>query len=239
VDRKLPSWRRRLSVHRSSTGMRVKTEPTIQASQAVFIVDDDASICEGLSNLLESVGVRTEAYSSAEAILESWSESNAGCMLLDARLPGMSGVEFQEKMQQLGIGVPVIFMTAHGDIPMVRKVMKAGAVEFLTKPFQKEELLHAIDHAFAFDRERRQEEEILNSINARINSLTGREREVMERVTAGLLNKQIAAELNLSEITVKLYRRQVMDKMRAGSLAELVKLCERVKFTSRSSVDRA
>ena len=117
--------------------MTENTDPTIRTSQAVFIVDDDASICEGLSNLLESVGVRTEAYSSAEAILESWSESNAGCMLLDARLPGMSGVEFQEKMQQLGIGMPIIFMTAHGDIPMVRKVMKAGAVEFLTKPFQK------------------------------------------------------------------------------------------------------
>ena len=151
--RKLSDRQRRLSIHRPSTGMKVKTESTMRASQAVFIVDDDASICEGLSNLLESVGVRALAYSSAESILESWSESNAGCMLLDARLPGMSGVEFQEKMQQLGIGMPVIFMTAHGDIPMVRKVMKAGAVEFLTKPFQKEELLHAIDHAFAFDRE--------------------------------------------------------------------------------------
>ena len=109
----------------------------------------------------------------------------------------------------------------------------------MTKPFQKEELLHAIDHAFAFDQSRRQDEEILNSIKARMDTLSGREREVMERVTAGLLNKQIAAELNLSEITVKLYRRQVMDKMRAGSLAELVKLCERVKATSRSSGDRA
>jgi len=218
--------------------MTEKTETAIRTSEAVFIVDDDASICEGLSNLLESVGIRSETYSSAEAILEDWSESNAGCMLLDARLPGMSGVEFQGKMQKLGIGMPVIFMTAHGDIPMVRKVMKAGAVEFLTKPFKKEELLHAIDQAFAFDRKRRQDEEILNSIKARMDTLTGREREVMERVTAGLLNKQIAAELNLSEITVKLYRRQVMDKMRAGSLAELVKLCERVKAPSRASGDR-
>ena len=218
--------------------MTEKTETAIRTSEAVFIVDDDASICEGLSNLLESVGIRSETYSSAEAILENWSESNAGCMLLDARLPGMSGVEFQGQMQKLGIAMPVIFMTAHGDIPMVRKVMKAGAVEFLTKPFQKEELLHAIDHAFAFDRERRRDEEILNSIKARLNSLSGRQREVMERVTAGLLNKQIAAELNLSEITVKLYRRQMMDKMRAGSLAELVKLCERVKASSRAKGDR-
>jgi FixJ family two-component response regulator len=214
------------------------TEATTRTAETVFIVDDDASICDGLCNLLESVGIRAEAYSSAEAILENWSDSNAGCMLLDARLPGMSGVEFQEQMQKLGIGMPVIFMTAHGDIPMVRKVMKAGAVEFLTKPFQKEDLLHAIEHAFAFDRERRQDEEILNSIRARMDTLTGREREVMERVTAGFLNKQIAAELNLSEITVKLYRRQVMDKMQAGSLAELVKLYERVKPTSRASRDR-
>src|ERR1700691_220590 len=147
--------------------MTEKTESAVRTSQAVFIVDDDASICEGLCNLLESVGIRAEAYSSAEAILETWGKSNAGCMLLDARLPGMSGVEFQEQMQQLGIGVPVIFMTAHGDIPMVRKVMKAGAVEFLTKPFQKEELLHAINHAFAFDRGSRQEEEFFNSITAR------------------------------------------------------------------------
>jgi FixJ family two-component response regulator len=121
---------------------------------------------------------------------------------------------------------------------MVRKVMKAGAVEFLTKPFQKEELLQAIAHAFAIDRERRRDDEILSSIKARMDSLTGREREVMERVTAGFLNKQIAAELNLSEITVKLYRRQVMDKMQAGSLAELVKLCERAKDIFPSSRDR-
>jgi FixJ family two-component response regulator len=218
--------------------MTTKVETTGQTSEAVFIVDDDASICESLSNLLESVGIRAETYPSAEAILENWSKSNAGCMLLDARLPGMSGVEFQEQMQKLGVGMPVIFMTAHGDIPMVRKVMKAGAVEFLTKPFQKEELLHAIEHAFVFDRKRRQDESILNSIKERMKTLTGREREVMERVTAGLLNKQIAGELNLSEITVKLYRRQVMDKMRAGSLAELVKLVERIKTSASATGDR-
>ncbi len=213
--------------------MTIQKDAAIRSTQAVYIVDDDFSICEGLCNLLESVGIRAETYASAEAILESWNDSNSGCMLLDARLPGMSGVEFQEQMQKLGIGMPVIFMTAHGDVPMVRKVMKAGAVEFLTKPFQKEELLSAIELAFVFDQARRRNEEILNSIKARVDTLTERERQVMERVTAGLLNKQIASELNLSEITVKLYRRQVMDKMQAGSLAELVKLCERAKMAAQ------
>lgn len=214
--------------------MTEKADTAIRTGQAVFIVDDDASICEGLCNLLESVGIRAMCYSSAEEILEGWSESNAGCMLLDARLPGMSGVEFQEQLQKLRIGIPVIFMTAHGDIPMVRKVMKTGALEFLTKPFQKEELLHAIEHAFAFDRERRNGEEVLKSIKARMDTLTEREREVMERVTAGLLNKQIAAELKVSEITVKLHRRRVMEKMQCDSLAKLVRIRERVRETPRT-----
>jgi FixJ family two-component response regulator len=200
--------------------------------ETVFIVDDDASICEGLCNLLEAVGVNAKHYPSAEKFRESWGERRAGCLLLDARLPGMSGVEFQEQMQAAGISIPVIFMTAHGDMPMVRKVMKAGAVEFLIKPFQKEELLRAVEQAFAFDRARREEEAVVNSIRTRIEALTDREREVMTMVTAGLLNKQIAAELNLSEITVKLHRRRVMDGMHAGSLAELVKMCERVRFRS-------
>lgn len=214
--------------------MTAKSDTTTRSAEAVFIVDDDASICEGLCNLLESVGIRAECYPSAEAIQQSWKKSNAGCMLLDARLPGMSGVEFQDQMRKLGIAMPVIFMTAHGDVPMVRKVMKAGAAEFLTKPFQKEELLHAIEHAFVIDRERRKDEETHNSIKARMRTLTGREREVMERVTAGLLNKQIAADLKLSEISVKLHRRHVMEKMQVGSLAELVKICEQFKKASRS-----
>ena len=204
--------------------------PTLQEErQTVFIVDDDSSICEGLSNLLESVGVKAEHYPSAEAFRAQWAPSRAGCLLLDARLPGISGVEYQEEMRIDGIPIPVIFMTAHGDMPMVRKVMKAGAVEFLIKPFQKEELLHAVEQAFEFDRARRKEDIILRTIRARIDSLTDREREVMELVTAGLLNKQIAAQLNLSEITVKLHRRHVMEGMQVDSLAELVKLCERVK----------
>lgn len=200
--------------------------------ETVFIVDDDAAICEGLSNLLDSVGIMTEQFPSAEAFWESWNDARAGCILLDARLPGASGVEFQEQLGKMGIGLPIIFMTAHGDIPMVRKVMKAGAIEFLTKPFQKQELLHAVKQGFERDRARRHEDSIVSAINMRIESLTDREREVMAMVTAGLLNKQIAAELNLSEITVKIHRRRVMDGMQAGSLAELVKMCERAKFRS-------
>ncbi len=204
-------------------------DSAIRAQETVFIVDDDASICEALSNLLEAGGIKARHYPTAEAFRADWAIEHVGCLLLDARLPGMSGVEFQEQMQNLGIQIPVIFMTAHGDMPMVRKVMKAGAIEFLIKPFQKEELLHAIEQAFAYDRARHKEEDILSSIRGRINSLTSREREVMAMVTAGLPNKQIAANLHLSEITVKLHRRHVMERMKADSLAELVRMCERVK----------
>ena len=144
----------------------------------------------------------------------------------------MSGVDLQGELISSGIGIPVIFMTAHGDMPMVRKVLKAGAVEFLIKPFQKEELLQAVKHAFTFDRERRAEYAIQESIQARVKILSEREREVLSMVTAGLLNKQIAAQLNLSEVTVKLHRRHVMEKMKAESLADLVKMCERVRLDS-------
>jgi FixJ family two-component response regulator len=203
--------------------------PEAKNCERVFIVDDDASICDGLCNLFDAVGIRSESYSSAEIFLENWSDTSGGCLLLDARLPGISGVEFQEQMQASGIHIPVIFMTAHGDMQMVRKVMKAGAIEFLIKPFQKEDLLRAIQQAFTYDRARREEDAILNSIRARIDSLTDRERKVMDMVTSGMLNKQIAAKLNLSEITIKLHRRHVMDRMQASSFAELVKMCERVK----------
>jgi FixJ family two-component response regulator len=192
--------------------------------QTVFIVDDDASIREGLSNLLDAVGLRAECYSSVEEFQRRWSAERPGCLVLDVRLPGMTGVEFQDQMIATGIQIPVIFMTGHGDIPMVRKVMKAGAVEFLTKPFQKAELLDAIEQAFASDRLRREQQSIQDSIRSRYNTLTPRERQVMKLVVAGLLNKQVAVELTLSEVTVKLHRRHVMDKMRAASLADLVRM---------------
>lgn len=225
----LAARRREFSIYIKNKGI---SGEAMQENETVFIVDDDSSIGEGLRNLLESVGISAEHYESAEAFRERWDSSQGGCLLLDARLPGISGVELQEELIASGVGTPVIFMTAHGDIPMVRKVLKAGAVEFLTKPFQKEDLLQAVRHAFAFDRDRRTNEAIEASIQARLKSLSDREREVLTMVTAGLLNKQIAAELNLSEITVKLHRRHVMEKMQAESLADLVKMCERIKLAS-------
>lgn len=215
--------------------MSTEGEGAVPGGETVFIVDDDASIREALGNLLESVGIVTEHFESAEAFRERWDRRRPGCLLLDARLPGMSGMELQEVLNASGVSIPIIFMTAHGDVPMVRKVLKAGAIEFLTKPFQKEELLQAVGQAFAFDRERRTEEAIRDSIQARLSLLSDREREVLSMVTAGLLNKQIAARLNLSEVTVKLHRRHVMEKMQAESLADLVKMCERIKPVSRKS----
>jgi FixJ family two-component response regulator len=197
----------------------------------VFIVDDDDAICDGLCNLLESVGINSERFGSAEEFIARSQEDNQGCLLLDARLPGMTGVEFQDQLIRSGIRIPIIFMTAHGDVPMVRKVMKAGAVEFLTKPFEKEELLVAIRHAFQMDSSRRLERQELDAIQSRLDLLTPREREVMSLVTSGLLNKQIAAELHLSEISVKLHRRHLLDKMQAESLADLVKMAERIRTT--------
>lgn len=197
--------------------------------QTVFIVDDDPSICDGLTNLLESMGIAAACYASAEEFKQRWSADCAGCLLLDARLPGMSGVELQEQVQAVGLRLPIVFMTAHGDIPMVRKVMKAGAVEFLVKPFQKEELLRAVKEAFALDREWREQSTARKEIQGRIQTLSPREREVMGMVTSGMLNKQIAAQLNISEVMVKTHRRNMMDKMKADSLAALVKLCERAQ----------
>jgi FixJ family two-component response regulator len=203
----------------------------MREAQKVYIIDDDDSIRDGISNLLEAAGIASEGFASAEAFRAARREL-AGCILLDARLPGMNGPEFQEELRGAARPLPVIFMTANGDMHMVRKVMKAGAIEFLFKPFQREELLHAVQQAFERDRESRRESEEISSVQGRINSLSERERQVMTMVTAGLLNKQIAGELGLSEITVKLHRRRVMDRMQAGSVAELVKMCERVKFPS-------
>lgn len=195
----------------------------------VFIVDDDAAICDGVCNLLESVNVRAERFGSAEEFMARWNPEIPGCLVLDARLPGMTGIAFQQHLIEAGIEIPIIFMTAHGDVPMVRKAMKAGAVEFLTKPFDKQELLTAVGQAFERDQGRRREQREIGTIRSRLSTLTPRELEVMEFVTTGALNKQIAAELGISEVTVKVYRRQVFEKMEADSLAELVKMSETLR----------
>jgi FixJ family two-component response regulator len=195
----------------------------------VFIVDDDAPICHAIGNVLESEGFPQRTFSSTEDFLAALQHEMPGCLLLDVRLPGMTGVDFQERLNEANIPIPIIFMTACGDIPMVKRVMKAGAIEFLIKPFQREELLAAVHAAFERDSKTRRQSSRLDVVQGRYNSHSPREREVMKMVVAGLLNKQIAAGLGLSEITVKFHRRHVMEKIRANSLADLVRIAEILK----------
>ncbi len=197
--------------------------------QTVFIVDDDPAICESLCDLLDAAGLRAQAFASAEEFFECWSPEMPGCLLLDVRLPGMSGMELQTHLAEAGRALPIIIMTGHGDMPMVRKALKAGAVEFLIKPFQDDELLSGVEQAFARDRAQREADRVQQSLEARAATLTGRERQVMELVTDGLTNREIAVRLGLSLVTIKLHRGQAMRKMRAGSLAELVRMSERLR----------
>jgi FixJ family two-component response regulator len=199
-----------------------------EGEQTAFVVDDDAAIREGLSDQLESAGINTRAFPSAEAFLADWKPEMAGCLVLDVRLPGMSGLELQAKLAEAEISPPVIIMTAYGDVPMVRKALKSGAVEFLIKPFQDEELLQTVRYAFAIDRKCRQAEAVLHPIQARAETLTSRERQVLELATAGMTNKEIADRLHLSVVTVKLHRGQGMRKMQAETFVDLVKMWERI-----------
>jgi FixJ family two-component response regulator len=207
--------------------MTDRDEAAEKLEQTAFLVEDDAAIGEALCDLFDSAGVKARHFQSAEEFVAAWDRSMAGCLVLDVRLPGMNGMELQSRLAETGAEIPIVVMTAHGDIPMVRKALKAGAVEFLTKPFQDEELLGAVEQAFAQDRERRAAARITDSIHARIASLSERERQVIALVTEGLTNREIADKLYLSVVTVKLYRRQAMEKMRADSLADLVKMWEK------------
>jgi FixJ family two-component response regulator len=199
------------------------------AVPTVFIVDDDGGVRRAIQDLVESVGLRAESFATAQEFLNRQQTPDPSCLVLDVRLPKMSGLDFQRTLTDLGIQIPIIFITAHGDIPMSVRALKSGAVEFLTKPFRDQDLLDAIQQALQRDRVVREQQDELQELQERYLALTAREREVMGLVGTGLLNKQIAAELGVSEATVKIHRGNVMQKMQAASLIELVRIVDKLK----------
>jgi FixJ family two-component response regulator len=198
------------------------------AEAMVFVIDDDESIREALHSLIRSVGLSVATFASAHEFLQNKRPDVPACLILDVRMPGLSGLDLQRELTEANIHIPIIFITGHGDIPMSVRAMKAGAVEFLTKPFRDQDLLDAIQQALDRDRRARSQKADTADLRNRFHSLTPRETEVFELVVKGLLNKQIALQLGTSEITIKLHRRQVMEKMQADSLADLVRMAERL-----------
>ena len=198
----------------------------------IAIVDDDPSVRQGLRRLIRSAGWKAEAFSSAQEFLDRPRTETPSCLVLDLQLPGLSGLDLQKRMSEAGLETPIVFLTGHGDIPASVKAMKAGAVEFLTKPVDEEDLLRAIQEAIERDRRIRQQHAALNGLRDRYQSLTAREQEVMGQVISGLLNKQIAAELKITEDTVKFHRGHIMRKMQADSLADLVRMAETLGIRS-------
>jgi FixJ family two-component response regulator len=207
--------------------------PTVPTGDAVFVVDDDESVRDAVGSLLRSVGLYVQPFGSAPDFLASAKPDVPWCVVMDIRMPGLSGLDCQRQLLEEGFHAPVIFMTGHGDIPMTVRAMKAGAVEFLTKPFRDQELLDAVQHALERDRKRCECERETSVLRERFVTLTAREHEVMSWVIAGRLNKQIASEIGASEITVKVHRGQVMRKMRANSVADLVRMAGRLGLAPR------
>ena len=202
------------------------TPTAAKVPPVVFVIDDDASVRAALSSLIRSVGLRVEVFASAPEFLAAKRTDGPSCLILDVRLPGMSGLHFQVELARANSIIPIIFITGHGDIPMSVKAMKAGAIEFLTKPFRDQDLLDAIKVALERARSRNESEKAVSELRAMFETLSPREKEVIARVTSGLLNKQIASELGVSEVTVKVHRGNVMQKMGAKSLADLVRMAD-------------
>jgi|ERR1051325_820931 RNA polymerase sigma factor (sigma-70 family) len=206
----------------------------MQANAVVYVVDDDAPMREALTNLAQCVRLRVEAFASAQEFLRTKRLDVPGCLVLDVRLPDLSGLDLQRQIAEAGMEIPVVFITGYGDIPMSVRAMKAGAVDFLTKPFREQDLLDAIQQALQRDRKMRERRVQVEKLRRRFDSLTARERDVMKLAVGGLPNKQIAAELGMSETTVKTHRHQIMEKMEAGSVAELVRISDRLEIPPES-----
>jgi FixJ family two-component response regulator len=202
------------------------TSKATELPPAVFVVDDDASIREALESLFRSIGLQAKSFGSAAEFLQNKLPDAPSCLVLDVRLPGLSGLDFQAELAAAGLHIPIIFMTGHGDIPMTVKAMKAGAVEFLPKPFRDQDMLDAVQQALERDRDRRQRNSGLAKLKSNFDTLTPREQEVMGLVTAGLMNKQVAGQIGVSEITAKVHRGNIMRKMGAKSLADLVRMAD-------------
>jgi FixJ family two-component response regulator len=209
-------------------------KPQPQPQSMVLVVDDDASVRQAMQRLFRSVGLQAEVFASAAEFIRTKLADVPSCLVLDVRLPGLSGLDFQTELAEADIKVPIVFMTGHGDIPMTVKAMKAGAIEFLAKPFRDQDMLDAVRLGLERDRARREGERGIADMRARFATLTPREQEVMAFVTAGLMNKQIAGEMQLAEITVKLHRGSVMRKMGAKSLADLVRMADLVGIRKKS-----